>query len=326
MDNLLGFWGKLPKHFRVLAPMEEVTDRVFRDLVAHLGAPDVWFTEFIGAGNLVRGEREALRRTRFTKTHVPIVAQIWGTDPMAFFNAASILVEMGFDGIDINMGCPQAKITKKGACSALILNPGLAAELIIATKEGISHVSQKRIPVSVKTRIGFNQVQTKQWCGFLLDQSLAALTVHGRIASQMSEGQADWDQIALVVNMAKDRQLSTKIIGNGDLVTAEQLESYPKRYGVHGTMVGRGIFTNPYIFSGRDFTQESSTGKIELALDHLARYKAEYNTSRNYQIMKKFFKIYVQDFYGANELRDSIMNTETYEQAEELLTEFLIST
>ena len=305
--------------------MEEVTDRVFRRIISEAGGPDVWFTEFISARHLLRGDREALRRLDRGSGERPIVAQIWGNDPEDYRRAAKIVVDAGFDGIDINMGCPQPKITKKGACSALILNPKLAAQLIHALKDGIREAGSS-IPVSVKTRIGFSEVQTDLWCGHLLDQGIAALTIHGRTAAQMSEGHADWTQVAKAVLIRNHKGVPTKIVGNGDLVNLRQLETYAPRYGVDGLMVGRGIFENPFLFrspgpDGRpqQFHELSRAEHLSWARKHLDQYKQWYGPKRNFEIMKKFFKVYLQGFEGADEIRERIMEIHSYEDAEAIL-------
>ncbi len=324
-----GFWGQLPRNFTVLAPMEDVTDVLFRDVILRAGRPHVFFTEFVSVKHLVNREPEALRRLAFRPEHRPIVAQIWGNDPRQYEEAVPYLVSLGFDGIDINMGCPQPKITKKGSCSALILNPALARELILAAKEGMA-LSGKSLPLSVKTRIGFSSVQTEQWCGFLLDQDLAALTVHGRIAAQMSEGQADWQEIARVVHLRNAAEKKTLIIGNGDIQNHYQLETYGNRYGVDGLMVGRGIFENPFLFlPGRQdgtysmFHDLPREEHIQWALDHLIAYEKHYGESRNSEIMKKFFKVYLTQFAGAEELRAEIMETHSYGEARSILEKAL---
>ncbi|WP_052078538.1 tRNA dihydrouridine synthase [Spirochaeta lutea] len=328
IDVPLGFWRDLPRPFTLLAPMEDVTDIVFRDIVCEAGRPHVFFTEFIGAGHLVAGEREALRRTEYHPRQHPIVAQIWGNNPEDYYKAAVELGQRGFDGLDINMGCPQPKITKKGACSALITNPALAAELIAAAQEGARAYTagtDRELPVSVKTRIGFSRPATAEWCGFLLDQGLAALSVHGRIAAQMSEGEADWREIRRVSDLRTGRNLPTLIIGNGDLHNHHQLKTYSQRFGAEGLMVGRGIFENLYIF--RDlakpefttFGESSREEHLGWARNHLKAYRDAYEGRRNFEIMKKFFKVYLQDFPGAEELRGRIMETHSYSEASALL-------
>lgn len=318
----LGFWASLPPGFRILAPMEEVSDIVFRRIVAEAGGPQVSFTEFISVDKLLLGDREALRRLAKGPKEGPIVAQIWGNRPEGYRRVAGLIAESGFHGIDINMGCPQAKITRKGACAALINNPGLAAELIAALKQGIEE-SGSRLPLSVKTRIGFDRPRTEEWCGFLLEQKISVLSVHGRTASQMSEGQADWREISRVVSLRDSMDIDTLIVGNGDIVNSRQLDSYVRRFGVDGLMVGRGIFENLFLFRGSgqggpSFGELQAAERVAWALRHLAYYRDFYGQDRNYQIMKKFFKVYLA-YEGADRIREEIMETENYDQAEAIL-------
>ncbi len=333
------FWHALRRPVTVLAPMEDVTDVVFRDVVHRAGRPQVFVSEFVATGAMKRNDREALRRLEFRENHRPMVAQIWGNDPQNYFDAAVELHRRGFDGIDINMGCPQKKITAKGACSALIQNPALAAELIAAAREGTEAAYRERgdahegppgrmqsggpMPVSVKTRIGFSRVQTESWCGFLLEQNIPLLTVHGRTAAQQSEGEADWNEIARAVRVRNQINPRSLIFGNGDVVRPDQLSEYPSRYGVDGVMVGRGIFSNPFIFAGTEFHQLLPAEQVQWAIEHLLEYRRVYHSRRNFEVMKKFFKIYLMHFEGADELRDRIMQTHDYDAAEDVLRSFL---
>ena len=334
--SMASFWHRLPRPISVLAPMEDVTDVVFRDVVDRAGRPQVFVSEFVATRAMKSRQREALRRLEYKENHRPMVAQIWGTDPQYYYDAAIELHRRGFDGIDINMGCPQKKITSKGPCSALILNPPLAAELIAAAREGAEQAyarfgdqhegppgrlqSGGALPVSVKTRIGFSAVQTEDWCGFLLQQELPLLTVHGRTAAQQSEGEADWDEIARVVALRDRISPDTLIFGNGDVVHPDQLTEYPRRYGVDGVMVGRGIFSNPFIFAGGEFHDLPARDQVRWASQHLQAYRKAYEGRRNFEVMKKFFKIYIMHFEGADNLRDSLMQTHDYDAALELLT------
>ena len=192
-----GFWDNLTRPITALAPMEDVTDTVFRRIVVRCGPPDVFFTEFTNADGLCsRGRDAVIHRLRFTEEERPIVAQIWGNNPEHYRTVCSQIRDMGFDGIDINMGCPVRKIVKTGACSALIDNPPLAREIIIATMEGAGET-----PVSIKTRMGFTKRRTEEWSSFLLDLKPAVLTMHGRIAKDMSDVPADWQEIGKVVRI-----------------------------------------------------------------------------------------------------------------------------
>jgi nifR3 family TIM-barrel protein len=329
------FWQNLPKPISILAPMEEVTDRVFRSLIREAAPPQIYMSEFAACNGIIAQQEESLRRASLSKEehNELIIAQIWGPNPQEYHDVIPILIERGFKGVDINMGCPDKKITKKGCCSALINNPSLAEEIIQATKEGVvstlgcdSKTALDRFPVSVKTRIGFSKVVTETWCGHLLDQGIAALTVHGRTTAQQSEGSADWNEIKKVVKLRNQLAPETLIIGNGDIHNHYQIQSYPDRYGVDGLMIGRGIFQNPLIFSSfhstkdpRHFSELPSSEQIAWALRHLNRYRKEYEGKRNYEILKKFFKIYIFHFPGADELRDKIMQTHDYDSATKLL-------
>ena len=196
------FWQEIPKPFYILAPMEDVTDTVFRQTIAHCNPPDVYFTEFVNVGGLAFEQKNPelgqIVSHRLAKLNEkPLVAQIWGVTPEDYFESAKKIVELGFDGIDINMGCPVKNVIKQGACSALIKNPNLASEIIKATQQG----SQNLIPVSVKTRIGFEKIETENWANFLLEHHIQALTIHGRTVKEESKVPCHWDEIGKVVNL-----------------------------------------------------------------------------------------------------------------------------
>lgn len=297
--------------------MEDVTDSVFRRLIAQEGAPDVFFTEFIRARELFHTRNKYARQRIYyspeEKSH-PLVAQIWGVEPEAFYKAAVLIREMDYEGIDINMGCPEQKIVKGGACSALINTPALARELIMAAREGAGP-----LPVSVKTRLGFKKKTTSEWAGFLLEQDLPALTVHGRIAAQMSEGPAEWDEIAAVVKLRDEMGKPTLIIGNGDLFTPEALIERHRESKVDGLMVGRGIFSDPHIFRKDSphtpFSAAPEVEKIHLMERHVRLHQETWGDAKGYDILKKFFKIYTRDFPGDLELRDQLMRTHTHDES-----------
>src|SRR3989344_5899284 len=231
-------WQSLTKPFFVLAPMDDVTDTVFRQVVAVVSKPNLFFTEFTNVDGLQSvGREKVLTRLQHQKTERPLIAQIWGLNPENFCKSAQDISKMDFDGIDLNMGCPEHGTVKKGACSALINNPELAAQIIAATKKGAGD-----LPVSVKTRIGFSEIQTEEWCGFLLKQDIAVLTVHGRTVKEMSKVPAHWDEIGKVVKLRDKMGLKTLIIGNGDVENREDGLKKVQEYGVDGIMIGRGIF------------------------------------------------------------------------------------
>lgn len=315
---MVGFWRSLSKPFTALAPMEDVTDTVFRQLVAEWGAPDVFFTEFVNVDGMCSAGREAvIHRLRHTVTERPLVAQIWGLRPENFETAARDIAGMGFDGIDINMGCPVKKIIKTGACSALIDNPTLAAEMIRATKEGAGD-----LPVSVKTRIGFRKRCTLEWAGFLLDHDIAALTVHGRIAKDMSDVPADWDEVGKVVALRNEMGVGTLVIGNGDVESMAQVVDHHRQHGVDGAMVGRGIFHNPFLFAegASDFEELPFETKATLLRKHVALYRRTWGDDKNFNVMKKFVKVYIRGFEGASHLRGELMEAASYADMLHLLS------
>lgn len=320
------FWTDFKKPIFTLAPMEDVTDTVFREIVLRLSDPSclhVLFSEFTSTNGLChvvggpkvkhRLQVNASERKLLRENGVKIVAQIWGNDPDKFREAAQIICEEGeFDGIDINMGCPVKKIFKQGACSALIGKPELAKELVLATKE----VSD--IPVSVKTRIGIKEVITEEWIGHLLETKPAVITVHGRIQKQQSEGIADWDEIAKAVKLRDTMGSETQIHGNGDVMTYEEGLEKVKKYGVEGIMVGRGIFGSPWFFN-KNLVERSPEERLITLWKHAELYTNTWETEKNFAILKRFFKIYTSGFYGAAHVRAKLMETNSLDDVRAVL-------
>lgn len=295
------FWKELKKPFLALAPMDDVTDTVFRQIIKECYPPDVFFTEFTSTDALVSsGKNDSLKRLRFTKIEHPIVAQIWGNNPQNYLKSAKMIAEMGFDGIDINMGCPDRKIVKRGSCSGLIKNPTLACELIAAAKEGAPD-----LPVSVKTRLGYSKVD-KKWIATLLKTNLAALTVHGRTVAEMSKVPAHWQEIAKIVKMRDKINKETLIIGNGDVKSYQEAKNRAEKHRVDGVMIGRGIFLNPYVFSpaNKEITIEQ---RIKLLIKHIKLFQATWRGSKNFDILRKFFKTYINNFPEASKIRNELM-------------------
>ncbi len=323
-------WQSLKKPIMILAPMEEVTDTVFRQIVGSCGAPDLYFTEFtsVEGMNHKKGIKHIQHRLFFTEKERPIIAQIWGTDLENFTKAAEKIKNMGFDGIDINMGCPEKNVVKNGCCSALIKNPEKAAAIIQAVKDGAGN-----LPVSVKTRIGFSTIQTEEWIGFLLKQDIAAITIHGRTQKEMSEVPAHWDEIGKAVKLRDQISPETIIIGNGDVQTLEEAHEKVKEYNVDGIMVGRGIFRNVFFFNPQKPLEKVTVQeRLEVLLRHVDLFTttwvsddSRYSHSKNYHILKKFFKAYVNNFPGAAELRNKLMQTETINQIRPIINDYLLS-
>jgi nifR3 family TIM-barrel protein len=300
------FWQKLPKPFTVLAPMDDVTDNVFRQIVLSAARPDVFFTEFVSADGLVFNSHGIpLRKLTFTPNQHPIVAQIWGTNPEMMGKAAKIVRGLGFDGIDINMGCPIREVVKKGAGAGLIGNYNLSEEIIKAVKRGA-----EKTPVSVKTRLGINENIAREWTTFLLKQDLAALTVHGRIAKQMSKGLVDWEEIGEIVKIKNEISPQTLIIGNGNIKNYEEAVLMSERHGVDGVMIGRGVFSNPWVFS-KDPVKHTKEDYYNLLFKHIDLFEKTWGESKNFNILKKFFKMYIKGFKGANMLRQKLMEAKS---------------
>ena len=308
---MTNFWKKLPKPFTVLAPMENVTDYVFREVIAnYLPKPDVMFTEFtnVEALNSV-GFDKTIHRFKFSENQRPIVAQIWGINPKNYYKTAKMIVDLGFDGIDINMGCPDKAVVKIGACSALINNQPLAKEIIEAVKKG-----SNKLPISIKTRIGVKEIVTEEWITFLLEQKIDAVTVHGRTAKQLSDVPANWNEITKAVEIKNKISPKTIIIGNGDVKNQNDILEKHTKHGVDGVMIGRGILSNPWVFEKEEKVHFYEDYK-KVLLKHLALY----DNTMHYDKLKKFFKMYVNNFDGANSLRTKLMKTKTVGDALKLL-------
>jgi tRNA-dihydrouridine synthase len=306
------FWQDLPRPFFALAPMDGVTDAIFRRVVARAARPDVFFSEFTSTATFFseKGRDSTDGRLAFSASEQPMVAQIWGTDPEKFAFMARELARRGFAGIDINMGCPIKNVVKTGACSALITTPTLAAEIIAATKEG-------GIPVSVKTRIGFKTIQTEEWLSFLLQQDIAALTVHGRTQREQSKVPAHWDEIAKVVALRDAIAPHTVVLGNGDVANrAEGLERIAQT-GVDGIMIGRGVFHDVFCFETEP-QQHTQQELMSLLSYHLELYEASEH-ALPFSTLKRFFKIYVRDSHDATTLRAKLMETASVAEVRELL-------
>jgi tRNA-dihydrouridine synthase len=296
---------QLPKPFFVLAPMDDVTDSAFRRMVASTAAPDLFFTEFVNVDGLQSpGRPKLLKKILFKEGEGPLVAQLWGKNPDNFYKTAQELVEMGFAGIDLNMGCPAKTEVKNGTCSALINNRPLALEIIKATQAGAAG----RIPVSVKTRLGFNEVDLT-WHELLLQQNLAMLTVHGRTRKEMSAVPAHWDLIGEVRKLRDQIAPDTVFVGNGDVRDRQHGEELAREYGLDGIMIGRGIFKDPYAFAkDSPWSAVGREERIAMYARHVTLFAETWKPGeRNIATLNKFCKVYINDFDGAKELRERLM-------------------
>jgi tRNA-dihydrouridine synthase len=310
------FWQDLPKPFFVLAPMEAVTDVVFRHVVEAAGGPDVYFTEFTNAASYFseKGRPSTRGRLAFTEDEQPMVAQIWGTNPEYFEFMAKGLAEQGFAGIDINMGCPAKDVVKTGAGSGLIRDPEHAAELIVAAKKS-------GLPVSVKTRLGdLKPEEWQDWLTHILKQDIVNLTIHLRTRKEMSKVSAHFELIHEIKKLRDKIAPQTLLTINGDIRDREHGLELVKEYGVDGIMIGRGIFSDPFAFAkeDRNHSKEELLGLLTMQLDLFDKYSVDLEP-RKFDPLKRFFKIYVRNFEGAAELRDAMMHTKTTDEVRTLL-------
>jgi len=314
------FWEKLKKPIFALAPMEDVTDTSFREIVAGLSDPEylhILYTEFTSVdgmnhpkGKIRVGERLIVtesERSLLQQKDIKLIAQIWGNKPELFYKIArEITNEYDFDGLDINMGCPVKNIVKHGSCSALINEPELAKEIILATKEGTD------LPVSVKTRTGIKLHDTENWISHLMETRPAAIILHGRTQKQQSDGLADWDEIAKGARVRDAINPSTRFLGNGDVFSVGQGYELCTKYDLDGVMIGRGIFHNPWFFNS-GHTSQSKSEKLEQLLLHTRIFERNWGGQKNLNILKRFYKIYTHEFAGASHLRAELMEAKTFE-------------
>jgi tRNA-dihydrouridine synthase len=324
----------LSKPFFVLAPMDDVTDTVFRQMVQQIAAPDLFFTEFVNVDGLMSpGREKLLHKLRFDTSETKLVAQLWGLKPENFeaiadqIASGALAKELGlpdscnFVGVDLNMGCPAKSEVQNGTCSALIKleNRDLAEQIIDATKKGL----KGRLPLSVKTRLGFNEVDMS-WFEFLLVKDLDMLTVHGRTRKEMSKVPAHWDLIGDVVKLRDKLAPKTLVVGNGDVESRRQGAELAKQYGLDGIMVGRGIFHDPFIFSEngpRKWEDMERGAKIELYQRHVDLFQATWgDNGRPIRPLNKFCKMYIQGFDGAKELREQLMDVESITELQKKLS------
>ncbi|MBQ3309299.1 tRNA-dihydrouridine synthase [Candidatus Saccharibacteria bacterium] len=327
------FWTLLPPHFLCLAPMEGVTDVVFRSVVKQAAAPDVFFTEFTNVSSFAseKGRANAIERLDIAgktslitesqeNSHPPyLVAQIWGKNPAHFKETAAALKEHGFDGLDINMGCPDRHVNKAGGGAAMINTPELAIECIKMAK------SATTLPVSVKTRLGYSFIhEYKNWLPLLLNEHPAALTVHLRTRKEMSKVPAHFELIPEIIKLKNQISPQTKLIINGDISDKNAAKSLAKKYPeVDGFMIGRGIFQNPFCFSEYQPSREELQELFLYHLDLFDKRAAELSARGShypYEPLKHFFKIYISGFDGSKELRSKLMECKSTKELRAILS------
>jgi len=315
---MTSFWKTLPQPFFVLAPMEAVTDVVFRHVIAEAGRPDVFFTEFTNTNSWCspRGKHSTRGRLTFTPDEQPIVAHIWGNVPEYYAEMSRGIAELGFSGIDINMGCPAPNVAPKGSGSGLINTPENAAAIIAAAKVG-------GLPVSVKTRLGYTRIdEWEGWLTHLLQQDIANLTIHLRTRKEMSKVPAHYELIDEIVTLRDCIAPETLLTINGDIRDREHgLQLIAEHPGVNGVMIGRGVFHNPFAFAleARPHNREELIALLQRQLDLFDTYESDMH--KPFETLKRFFKIYIRDFDGASELRDALMHTKNTAEVRELLNQ-----
>ncbi len=312
------FWSELPRPFFILAPMEDVTDIVFRHVVSEAARPDVFFTEFTNTESFCHPEgiHSVRGRLTFSEDEQPIVAHIWGDKPDHFREMSIGMAEMGFKGIDLNMGCPVANVAGKGKGSGLILRPERAAEIIQAAKAG-------GLPVSVKTRLGYYDIEEwRDWLKHVFEQDIANLSIHLRTRKEMSKVDAHWELIEAIKNLRDEIAPNTLLTINGDIPDRQTGLELAEKYGIDGVMIGRGIFNNPFAFEKepREHTSKELLNLLRLHLTLFDKYAT--SETRQFKSLRRFFKIYVRSMRGASELRHQLMSTETTDEVRALLDEF----
>ncbi|HEX5395190.1 MAG TPA: tRNA-dihydrouridine synthase [Candidatus Saccharimonadales bacterium] len=373
----MSFYEGLKKPFLILAPMDDVTDTVFRQIVDSLAPPDLYFTEFVNADGLQSPGRERLlpklklgkyeglsrlsrldgsqgddeQRTELYKASTvkeqsqsatqrgaksgsgaagsasrqagaagksrPIVAQIWGINPENFYKTTKLVKELGYDGVDLNMGCPVKKVVKGGACAALINNRELAGQIIDAVQDAAGD----DFPVSVKTRVGFTTVDM-DWIEFLLSKKLDLLSIHGRTAKQLSKVPADWDLIGQARQMRDSLCPATLLAGNGDVQSRAQAEELAAEYNLDGIMIGRGIFHDPFVFAkASPWGSYSKEQKLRLFAKHIELSAKTWKEGEyRFDALKKFCKVYINGFDGASDLRAEFMAAKNTREALVIIT------
>lgn len=324
----MNFWKNLPKPIFVLAPLADVTDAAFRRMIAKYsrharadgsaGGPDVFWTEFVSADGLARateeGKAKLMADLMYSEEERPIVAQLFSSNEEYMEQAAALCRELGFDGIDINMGCPDRSIEKQGCGAAMIKDPAKARAIIRAAKRGAGP-----LPVSVKTRVGYNKDELETWLPEILAENPAVVTVHARTRKDMSKVPARWERVARAALIRNELKSDTLIFGNGDALSLEDARLKAELSGADGVMLGRAIFGNPYLFHPeKDISTVSLDERLRVMVEHTKLFE-ELLPHKSFAIMKKHYKAYVHGFPGAAELRAELMEAKDAREVEEIV-------
>ncbi|MBO7664458.1 tRNA-dihydrouridine synthase family protein, partial [Candidatus Saccharibacteria bacterium] len=310
----MNIWQELPRPFLILAPMEGVTDLAFRQVVAKAGRPDLFYTEFTNVSSYAseKGRHNALERLEIVESDKPIIAQIWGKNPDHFSELSGALESLGFAGVDLNFGCPDKPVNKAGGGAAMIKTPELAVDCYRKVKAATS------LPVSIKTRLGFSFVdEYKTWLPTLLAEHPAALTVHLRTRKEMSKVPAHYELIPEILKMRAGISPETKLIINGDIKDRTAALALHTQYPeIDGFMIGRGVFANPYCFTNHAATREELMELLHLHLNLYEKQMALHGVP--YEPLKHYYKIYINNFPGASDLRARLMETHSVAEAREV--------
>jgi nifR3 family TIM-barrel protein len=335
----LGFWKNLKSPIIAHSPMDGVSDAAYRFITDKYGKPDILITEFTTVEGISHGATRILQAFIHHQTETPTVAQLYGTSPEAFYNATFVVCEMGFDGVDINMGCPSPGIASRGAGAGLIRTPELAQTIIKTVKQAVKDYSEgktihdtslpkdiikwvenhksakerRHLPVSVKTRIGYEDIVTEEWISTILEMEPAAITIHGRTLKQMYTGFANWEEIGKAAKLVKKTE--TKILGNGDIRTLDDAKEKIEKYKVDGVLIGRGTYGNPWIFKNHTPTKEE---QIKTALEHCEAF-AKLTPDGHFLSLRKHLAWYTKGIHGSNELRNKLMSVTSVEDVREIL-------
>jgi len=327
--EMKNFWNELKKPFFCLAPMSDVTDIAFRFMLAKYSRNRenkeqvVFWTEFVAADGLCDklAKKKLAHMLKFSERERPIVAQVFGANPENMKKACQYIASLGFDGIDINMGCPDKSVVSQGAGAGLIKTPQLARKIIQAAHAGIESAGL-HIPVSVKTRVGFNKEEIDTWIPELLKEDISALTIHLRTAKELSLVPANWDYLKKIKELIKKSGKEVLLIGNGDVKDIKDAKTKALEYGCDGVMIGRGVFGNPWFFSGYEPTLKE---KLNILIEHTKLFEKELSIPKHksFAVMKKHFKAYVNGFSGAGKLRSKLMETNNAEEVKGIVFNFL---
>ncbi len=311
-------WKALPRPILILAPMANVTDSAFRQTVIRYGKPSLFFTEFVSADGLCSaGKDKLLPDFYFSESERPIVAQIFGANLETMRQAAKLVAQLGFDGVDINMGCPDRAVEKQGAGAALMKNPLLARDLILAAREGAPE-----LPISIKTRLGYKNVDFEKWLPKILEARPAAVTIHGRTREEMSKVPARWEEIARARELIKKNDPTIAVIGNGDVATLSDAKQKSETYGLDGAMIGRAALGNPWFFSEQS-QAPALKEKLEALLFHAELFDRLFRGKKNFLNMRKHAAAYVAGSIGAKELRMRLLGASTLEELRRVIVEAL---